>query len=242
MRCQAVSEKSEFWNRVILPWEERRYRASRGWMTSLFSSSVQARSRQAVALLAPRVAGKTILEVGCGTGRLAKTFLDLGARHYIGLDFSSVALIKAKELGFRAGLSSRTEFILASATDLPDLDFDICLSLGLLDWLTPVEIKKFAEATSGSDFVHSYSEARAKDLLRLVHERYVYLKYGRRQDYVPLYYSEGEIRSLLGLDVEIHRHGSMRFGSLAIRFHGRDARHDRNHDDRRGHDDPLFTQ
>ncbi|MES2965537.1 MAG: class I SAM-dependent methyltransferase [Bdellovibrionota bacterium] len=225
--AQDQIDKSAFWNSMILPWEAKRYGEERGWVGRLFSSSVMARRRHAMTLLAPRAKDRVVLELGCGSGQLAEELLALGASRYVGVDFSRVAIERAKLAAVRRGFASKTDFSVASVGELPPMEFDVCFSLGLLDWLSDREVEAMVRATTGRECLHSFSEARPGDLLRQVHSKYVHLKYGHRQRYVPRYHTEDEIRKFLGSDVRFHRDRAMRFGTLAHRFGERQAsKHD----------------
>lgn len=211
-------DKAGFWDKKILGWEEKRYGRTGGLYCRLFNRSVQARRELILELLASRVAGKVVLEIGCGSGRLAREVLKLGASKYVGVDLSKVAIGKAKRdfVG-----DDRAEFHTSGIQDLPPVDFDFCFSAGLLDWLEDSEIEILTEKTGDRDFLHSFSEARSGDFVRRIHAKYVHLKYGHAtKQYVPRYHTESEIRQFFGSGLEIHRDPAMRFGSLVSRFAG----------------------
>lgn len=72
--------------------------------------------------------GKKILEIGCGTGQLAKMLEDLGHTNYEGFDFSSVAIRKAQEI-------SGQSFFVGDALDptLYDKPYEVVISLEVLE-------------------------------------------------------------------------------------------------------------
>jgi len=61
--------------------------------------------------------GETILEVGCGTGRISLGLWELGYRGLLGTDFSRDMITKARELGRK--LEYSVPFRVADATRLP---------------------------------------------------------------------------------------------------------------------------
>ena len=71
--------------------------------------------------------------------------------------------------------------------DLVSLDADIVFSLGLLDWLTPEEIKHIGAISGGAHFLHAISERRPT-LAQYLHRMYVYLAYAYKTGgYRPQY-------------------------------------------------------
>lgn len=70
------------------------------------------------------VAGKTVLEVCCGSGMMAEDLAGRGAR-VTGLDFSSAAIARARERARRYGFAA--QFLTAAAEHLPfaDRSFDV---------------------------------------------------------------------------------------------------------------------
>ncbi len=59
--------------------------------------------------------GKTLLDIGCGTGFFALETLRQGASSCIGVDLSSVAIHEANEFARESGLQDRAKFEVANA-------------------------------------------------------------------------------------------------------------------------------
>jgi len=80
------------------------------------------------------VAGRSILEVGCGRGA---TLLELARRgaNVVGLDYSEEALAVCKRLESRDGIAGRASFVNADAKKLPfpAESFDFVYSVGLVE-------------------------------------------------------------------------------------------------------------
>lgn len=77
--------------------------------------------------------GKKVLDVGCGTGEKTN-FLAQYAKDIVGLDFSEVSLVRARESARQSGLSNVT-FISASILDplpLPKRSFDVVFCSGVI--------------------------------------------------------------------------------------------------------------
>jgi len=70
--------------------------------------------------------GKTVLEIGCGTGFFALETIRHGAASCVGVDLSSAAIHEANEFAKESGLQDRARFEVANATstDQPP-SFDI---------------------------------------------------------------------------------------------------------------------
>lgn len=89
----------------------------------------------------PNLAGKSVGDIGCGTGRHALQFARFGARHVVGIDFCSTMLTYAQRKAERAELP--IEFGIGDLTGhlpLPDgvLDAAVCaLTLSFIDDLRP---------------------------------------------------------------------------------------------------------
>lgn len=82
----------------------------------------------------------TFLDVGCGTGRYSLEYGQRGARFVVGLDISENMIdtcrIRAREMG----LSDRTTFIMTDLMDYkPDREFDVCIGIGLFDYIKEPE-------------------------------------------------------------------------------------------------------
>jgi 2-polyprenyl-3-methyl-5-hydroxy-6-metoxy-1,4-benzoquinol methylase len=60
--------------------------------------------------LAP-IAGKSILDVGCGSGRFCIAYAEQGAARVVGVDFATAMIDIANDLARGAGVADRCEFI-----------------------------------------------------------------------------------------------------------------------------------
>jgi SAM-dependent methyltransferase len=57
-----------------------------------------------------RIAGKEILDFGCGTGYQSVALARMGAKHVVGLDMNTTFLEKADELAKKSGLAEQVRF------------------------------------------------------------------------------------------------------------------------------------
>lgn len=75
-----------------------------------------------------------VLDVGCGSGRVAERVLEAGAGSYVGIDFSAPMI----ELAQRrlSPFASRAELMTGDFLEAPlDGAFDVVLALGLFDYI-----------------------------------------------------------------------------------------------------------
>jgi SAM-dependent methyltransferase len=90
------------------------------------------------------VVGKTLCHLQCHLGVETLSWLRLGARRVVGLDFAPAAVAAARELAERTGLSDRARFVeadvYAALTALDgELPFEVVyVSLGAICWLPDI--------------------------------------------------------------------------------------------------------
>ncbi len=58
------------------------------------------------------IIGKTVLDLGCGTGRLALGASYLGAQHVVGIDIDKTAIVTAYENSVKAGSNVKVQWVL----------------------------------------------------------------------------------------------------------------------------------
>jgi SAM-dependent methyltransferase len=76
----------------------------------------------------------SVLDVGCGSGRIGEFVLEAGASRYLGIDFSEPMIDLARQRLER--FSERTELRVADFLEAEiDGRFDVVLALGLFDYL-----------------------------------------------------------------------------------------------------------
>lgn len=82
------------------------------------------------------VRGKTICDIGCGSGRFAAEFAQRGAGRVTGVDFAPEMLKLARSLAERAGVEQQCDFVLSDILDWKtDRVFDITIAIGLWDYI-----------------------------------------------------------------------------------------------------------
>lgn len=104
------------------------YQKGEGSFFSRFSSGVDDSENDTVVLSATDWKGKTVLDIGCGTGHTAAAIAAAGAAHVYGIDYAPTAIEQAQAAHQQTGLSFRT----MSAADWTE-PVDVILSCGTLE-------------------------------------------------------------------------------------------------------------
>lgn len=151
----------DYWDDKITWWAESSYEeAPRGFVEKFMANlrrSVHARAVIALELLKPHLAGKVVLDIGCGNGHFAQGCLELGARHVIGTDISPAAIELARRNARKNGLADKTTFEVGRAGgELPPSDF--VTGFGLIDWLSREECMTLFRNIRGRRYCFSFSE------------------------------------------------------------------------------------
>ncbi len=225
---------ADFWEKKILSWEAGRYGRVSGALPLLeraanrLSFSLRFRLFITGELLAPFVAGKTVLELGCGSGLLASRIMAAGAASYLGVDIAAAAIENARRRAAAAGLSGAVRFQQGAADGPGIAAAQIVFSLGLFDWLDDDEIAGIFARNPNSDFLHAISERR-RSFGQLAHRAYCLLAYGfRTKGYVPRYLSVEQVAGIYrrygGKPVYVYRHPKLSFGALVTTLPVTDAR------------------
>ncbi|MBI2339899.1 MAG: class I SAM-dependent methyltransferase [Deltaproteobacteria bacterium] len=226
-------ERRQFWDEKILKWEGDKYDKVKMGVRRLLdvNQSLKARMDIASGVLKKIAKNRTILEIGCGTARLLPVLIGSGAKKYIGIDVSKVAIERARSRVKALGADSMAEFHQADAGSLQDTTTDICFSLGLLDWLDPDTISQMIRRIHCQYYLHSFSERRPS-LKLLLHRLYVYCLYGRRTgSYRPRYYSSHQMveifQSCYGAPPQCYRSRRLSFGGFVFKLpNGVDVQHE----------------
>jgi len=83
------------------------------------------------------VTGKTVLDIGAGSGLFSIQFASLGAKRTLGLDIAEGMVSMARTQARQKGLDSKCEFINAEFMnwDSPEM-FDVVIAIGVLDYVS----------------------------------------------------------------------------------------------------------
>lgn len=136
--------------------------------------------------------GKTILDVGCGSGRYCLAFAHEGAKRVVGIDFAVAMIDLAKKYAAEQGVADRCEFIAGAFPDaVPPGPYDYSTGMGFFDYIAdPLPIVRRMKEMTRSRMVMSFPKSRE---WRVPLRRIRFWMAG-----CPLYlYSEARVRSLL---------------------------------------------
>jgi ubiquinone/menaquinone biosynthesis C-methylase UbiE len=98
------------------------------------------------------VRGKSILDIGCGSGVYSIEFAKRGARRVVGLDFSAPMLAIARDAVTQGGVGNVVDFVQGEFLAQPlDEDFDVSIAMGVFDYLEQAQpfLTKMSKVTRG---------------------------------------------------------------------------------------------
>lgn len=82
------------------------------------------------------LAGKSVLDVGCGSGRFCLAYAERGASRVVGVDFAAAMIDIANRLAAEAGVSDRCEFIAGAFPEAVGSErFDASTANGFFDYV-----------------------------------------------------------------------------------------------------------
>jgi len=98
------------------------------------------------------IAGRAFLDVGCGSGRYSVALAERGARLVYGLDVSESMLELASQAARDAGVDDKVEWICGDITAYAGTPVDVCIGIGLFDYVAdPTSLlRSMAAVTSGN--------------------------------------------------------------------------------------------
>ena len=147
------SKSAKYWHKHLASWEASAYfkdtqRKANWWdrLSTVFrGDAMYVRMQTALELLRPHLRGKTILDVGCASGRFAFQMLAAGAERVAGVDISETAISAAQRDAADLGLTDRTDFRVADlvrpASPLPAAD--LVTGLGVIEYFDAAAMDAF---------------------------------------------------------------------------------------------------
>ncbi|MBI2835599.1 MAG: methyltransferase domain-containing protein [Acidobacteria bacterium] len=171
-------------------YDDRKGRVAR-WVDDVWRGVVRRRFVLTLERIGP-LAGRTVLDVGCGSGRYCLAYAERGAARVVGIDFAPAMIRLATDAARRAGVSDRCEFRVGRFPDaVPDGPFDIASAMGLFDYVAePLPLLARMRELAQSTIVMSFPKARE---WRVPFRRVRFWLSG-----CPLFfYTEAQVRDLL---------------------------------------------
>jgi 2-polyprenyl-3-methyl-5-hydroxy-6-metoxy-1,4-benzoquinol methylase len=108
------------------------------------------------------LAGKSVLDVGCGSGRYCLAYAERGAARVAGIDFAPEMVALAAAHAARLGLSDRCEFVVGAYPDAcPSGRFDASTAMGFFDYVSdPIPIIRHMRSITSGTMVMSFPKSR----------------------------------------------------------------------------------
>lgn len=148
-----LSKSGEYWKEHLLSWETSAYYKDISHKANLWDrlstifrgNAMYVRMKAALELLRPHIAGKTVLDIGCASGRFAFQLLEAGTAKVYGVDISPDAIKLANGHRQHAGLEKQLDFAVADVvrqnTPLPISD--LTTALGVIEYFDPKTLSVF---------------------------------------------------------------------------------------------------
>ena len=153
MSNERKSESAQYWQEHLASWEASAYykdspQKANWWdrLSTFFrGDAMYVRMQTALELVKPHLAGRTVMDVGCASGRFAFQMLAEGAAKVYGVDISAEALALAKQRRQESGLLEQLSFIaedlIQPAGPLPQVD--IVTALGVIEYFDATNMRAF---------------------------------------------------------------------------------------------------
>ncbi|MBI4271478.1 MAG: methyltransferase domain-containing protein [Candidatus Rokubacteria bacterium] len=102
--------------------------------------------------------GRSVLDIGCGSGQYATALAERGAGEVIGLDFATNMFRIATENARRAGVADKCRFVVGNSLTYPfDRRFDYVLAIGFFDYVSdPLPYLRRAREVTAGKFVATF--------------------------------------------------------------------------------------
>jgi SAM-dependent methyltransferase len=120
----------------------------------LFRQAMRVRYEKTLAGCQP-IAGKTVLDVGCGPGHYGVALAKAGAAGVFGVDFAPAMIEIAKKNAAEAGVGDRCRFADGDFLTYPfNEKFDYTVVMGFMDYIRDAEalVRRVLEVTRGKAF------------------------------------------------------------------------------------------
>ncbi len=135
---EQLLDQETYWNSEVASFDaiySHRKGRFENWLDQKFRWDMYARFDYTMAHAGP-IAGRTFLDVGCGTGRYAVEFARRGARQVAGIDISQEMIRDSERRARDANVSDRCLFVRSDLLAYHPADpFDVCIGIGLFDYI-----------------------------------------------------------------------------------------------------------
>jgi SAM-dependent methyltransferase len=189
MESKPISESGEYWKEHLLSWEASAYykdtpQKANLWdrLSTLFrGDAMYVRMHAALELLKPYIVGKTVLDVGCASGRLPFQLLEAGAAKVYGVDVSPDAIQFANIQRAQTGQEDRLDFSVADVIHplepLPKVD--LVTALGVIEYFDARDMSAFLGNLQTKYFFLDFPDIARRKQFPTWQLRQVYIRVNR---------------------------------------------------------------
>ena len=186
MESNQISKSGEYWKKHLLSWEASAYYKDTPHKANLWDrlstvfrgDAMYVRMNAALELLRPHLAGKTVLDVGCASGRFAFQMLHAGAVKVCGIDISPEAVQIADAHRTQAGLDDQLDFSVAdvvnSVSPLPKSD--LVTALGVIEYFDAQAMSAFLGNLRTEHFFLDFPDTARRSQFPTWQLRQVYIR------------------------------------------------------------------
>ena len=172
MKNNPESPSGKYWKEHILSWEAGAYfkdpesRPSVWDKISTFfrGDGMYVRMEAALNLLKPYIQGKTIVDVGCASGRFALELLQAGAKNVTGIDVSpeSIELANQKKRSstHKNRLTFKVQDVTLATSKLPSSN--IVTTLGVIEYFDQDELGVFMQNLNADYFFFDFPDSAGR--------------------------------------------------------------------------------
>jgi 2-polyprenyl-3-methyl-5-hydroxy-6-metoxy-1,4-benzoquinol methylase len=149
-----IERQTRYWDRQSQAFDaiySHNKSAVSNWLDRVFRGDMYGRFHFAVEQSHP-IAGRTVLDLGCGSGRYSVAFAEAGASRVLAIDIAPQMLDLARALAARHGVADRCDFRNTDVLGLEvDSGFDVVLAIGLFDYICDpaLVLRRIRELTTG---------------------------------------------------------------------------------------------
>lgn len=173
----------------MLSWEASAYfkdspRKASWWdrLSTVFrGNAMYVRMQSALDLLGPHLADRTVMDVGCGSGRFAFQMSESGTAKVIGVDIAAEAIALANERRLALGLGEKLEFhvedLIYPKAALPAVD--IVTALGVIEYFDPTTMTTFLGNLKTKYFLFDFPDLNRRKEFPTWMLRQVYIRVNR---------------------------------------------------------------
>lgn len=186
MSSKQISKSGEYWKDRLLSWEASAYYKDTHHKANLWDrlstifrgDAMYVRMYAALELLKPHIIGKTVLDVGCASGRFPFQLLNAGAAKVYGVDISPEAIQIADAQRTQAGLEEQLNFFVVDVVhpDSPLPKSDLVTALGVIEYFDPETMSAFLGNLQSKFFFFDFPDTSRRKQFPTWQLRQVYIR------------------------------------------------------------------